>query len=126
MDMTPKAHRLRTATAAVAILAAAALAGPPAVSAATTTAFNPTTRTITITGDAAGDAIVVGDANGRLEQALNGGAPADLLDDQGQPLPADGSVNVVVNAAEGADTVTIATDKAQSATVDGGPGRWRS
>ena len=120
--MTSTAHRLRTATAAVAIIAAAALAGPPAVSAATTTAFNPATRTITINGDAAGDEIVVSDAGGLLKQTLNGGAPANLLDDQAQPLPADGTVNVVVNAGDGADTVSIATDKAQSATVDGGAG----
>ena len=120
--MTPTTHRLRTATAAVAVLAAAALAGPSVVSAATTTAFNPTTDTITITGDAAGDQIVISDAGGLLKQTLNGGAATDLLDDQGRPLPADGTVNVVVNAGDGADTVTIATAQAQSVTVDGGAG----
>jgi hypothetical protein len=37
--MTPTANRIRTTTAAVAILAAAALAGPSVVSAATTATF---------------------------------------------------------------------------------------
>src|SRR3954447_19013006 len=120
--MTLTAQRIRTATAAVAIVAAAALAGPPTVSAATTTAFNAKTRTITITGDASSEQIVVSDAGGLLKQAVDGGAASNLLDDQAQPLPADGTVNVAVNAGDGADTVTIATDKAQSATVDGGAG----
>ena len=47
--MTPTSHRIRTATAAAALLAAAALAGPPTVSAATAPAVNGTT--LTFTGD---------------------------------------------------------------------------
>src|SRR3954453_19132713 len=111
--MTLTAHRLRTATAAVAVLAAAALAGPPTVSAATTTAFNAKTKTITVNGDATAEQIVISDPGGLPKQSLTGGAAANPLDAQAQPqpLPADGTVNVVVNAGDGADTVTIATDK---------------
>src|ERR671910_804228 len=44
--MTPTAHRIRTATTAVALLAAAALAGPPTVSAATVPTVNGTPLTL--------------------------------------------------------------------------------
>ena len=52
--MTPTSHRIRTATAAAALLAAAALAGPATVSAATVPAVNGTT--LTLTGDGAATA----------------------------------------------------------------------
>jgi Ca2+-binding RTX toxin-like protein len=120
--MTPTAHRIRTMTAAVAIAAAAALAGPSVVSADTTSAFNAVTRTATITGDGDSDKLVISDQGGLLKQALNDGAAQNILDDLGQPLPADRSVNLVVNAGAGDDQVQIATNLLQSATVDGGAG----
>src|ERR1044071_9743149 len=101
--MTPTAHRIRTVTAAVAIAAAAALAGPAVVSADTTSSFNALTRTATITGDADSDKLVISDSGGLLKQSLNDGAAENILDDQGQPLPADKSVNLVVNAGDGDD-----------------------
>ena len=118
--MTPPAHRIRTATAAAAIVAAVGLAGPSTVSAATTAAFNPVNKTVTLTGDAAGDQVVVGEDAGLLTQSING-APAST-DFGGTTLPADSTINLVVNAGDGADTVTVATAKLASVTVDGGPG----
>src|SRR3954447_22082813 len=120
--MTLKAHRICTLTAAVAIAAAAALAGPSVVSADTTSAFNALTRTATITGDGDSDKLVISDQGGLLKQALNDGAAQNILDDLGQPLPADRSVNLVVNSGAGDDQVQIATNLLQSATVDGGAG----
>jgi len=92
--MTPRPHRLRTATAAVAILAAAALAGPPTVSAATITTFNAKTKTITINGDATPERITISDAGGPLEQSVDGGAAENLLDDQAQPQPLPAATNL--------------------------------
>src|SRR5215217_4354579 len=119
--MTPTATRIRTTAAAIALLAAAALAGPPAASAATGTAFNAGTNTLTFTGDAAGDELVIGEANGAITQSLNGGA-ATPVQDNGTNLPADDTINVVVNAGGGNDTVTVTTPRLASLTVDGGDG----
>ena len=116
--MTPTSHRLRTTTAVAALLAAAALARPPVAGAATTAAVNGTT--LTFTGDGAGDSLVIGESNGLLTQAINGGAAS--TDFGGQTLPANNTINVVVNAGGGEDTVTVATASLASLTVDGGDG----
>ena len=116
--MTPMAHRIRSATAAAALLALAGLAGPPAVSAATTPAVNGTT--LTFTGDGTGDTLVIGESGGLLTQSVNGAAAT--TDIAGQVLPANNTINVVVNAAGGEDTVTATTANLASLTVDGGAG----
>src|SRR5689334_6089552 len=118
--MTPSAQRIRTLTALAAVAAAAALAGPSAANAATTPTFNPVNNTATVTSDAASDAIVVGDAGGLLTVSTNGG-PAST-DFGGVTVPADGTVNLVVNGGDGDDTITIATPNVSSVTVDGGNG----
>ena len=116
--MTPNAHRIRTATVAAALLAAVALAGPPAASAATTPVVNGTT--LTFTGDGAGDELVIGESGGLLTQSVNGAAAT--TDFAGQTLPANNTINAVVNAGDGTDTVTVATANLASLTVDGGAG----
>jgi Ca2+-binding RTX toxin-like protein len=118
--MTPTTNRIRTITATVAILAAAALAGPSVAGAATTAAFTANNNTATITSDADSDTIVVGDAGGLLTHATNGGAAS--TDFSGTTVPADGTVNLVVNGGDGDDTITVATTKVNSVTVDGGNG----
>src|SRR5215208_6591469 len=119
--MTPMAHRIRSATAAAALLALAGLAGPPAVSAATTPAVNGTT--LTFTGDGTGDTLVIGESGGLLTQSVNGAAAT--TDIAGQVLPANNTINVVVNAAGGEDTVTATTANLASLTVDGGAGNGK-
>jgi len=116
--MTPIAFRIRTATAAAALIAAAALAGPPIVSAATVPSVNGTT--LTVTGDDAPDRVVIGEADGLLTIAVNGGAPTKDLG--GTTLPANDTVDLVANAGGGDDELTIATAGLKSATADGGAG----
>ena len=117
--MTPTPHRIRTTTAVVALLAAAALAGPSTVSAATTPAVNGTT--VTFTGDGVGDELVIGESGGLLTHAVNGG-PASTDFGGGTTLPANNTINAVVNAGGGEDIVTVATANLASLAVDGGDG----
>jgi Ca2+-binding RTX toxin-like protein len=116
--MTPTAHRIFTAATAVAALAAAALAGPPAVSAATVPTVNGTA--LTLTGDDAADRVVIGDNGTLLTIAVNGAAPS--TDFGGQTLPADNTIDLVFNAGGGDDEITIATPNLKSVTADGGAG----
>src|SRR5829696_884520 len=116
--MTPMAHRIRIATAAASLIALAGLAGPPTVSAATIPAVNGTT--LTFTGDGAGDNLVIGESDGLLTQSVNGAAATK--DIAGQAVPANNTINVVVNAGGGEDVVTVTTPNLASLTVDGGPG----
>src|SRR5215208_3269401 len=116
--MTPTAHRIRTSTAVAALLAAAALAGPPTVSAATAPSVDGTT--LTVTGDAAADRVVIGEADGLLTLAVNGAAATKDLG--GTTLPANDTIDLVVNAGGGDDEVTIATAGLKSVTADGGAG----
>jgi len=113
--MTPTAHRIRTATAVAALLATAALAGPPAVSAATVPTVTGTT--LTLTGDDASDRVVVGEDAGLLTVTVNG-APLNL----GAALPADNTIDLVANAGGGDDEITITTANLKSVTADGGAG----
>ena len=114
--MTPTVHRIRTAATAVAILATAALAGPPAVSAATVPTVDGTT--LTLTGDDAADRVVIGEDAGKLTMAVNGGAATNQF--AGVTLPADNTIDLVFNAGGGDDEITIATANLKSFTVDGG------
>jgi Ca2+-binding RTX toxin-like protein len=116
--MTPTAHRIRTTTAVAALLAAVALAGPPAVSAATTPTVDATT--LTLAGDDASDRVVVGEAAGLLTLSVNG-APA-TKDIDGTTLPADNTIDLVANAGGGDDEITITTANLKSVTADGGAG----
>ena len=116
--MTPTSHRIRTATAAAAILAAAALAGPAAVSAATVPTVNGTT--LTLTGDDAADRVVIGEAAGNLTMTVNGGP---VITDFGTgTLPANDTIDLVANAGGGDDEITITTAGLKSVTADGGAG----
>ena len=113
--MTPTAKRIRTATTVVALLAAAALAGPPTVSAATVPTVNGTT--LTLTGDDAADRVVVGEDAGQITVTVNG-APLAL----GAAVPADNTIDLVANAGGGDDEITITTANLKSVTADGGAG----
>lgn len=113
--MTPTAHRLRTAATTVALLAAAALAGPATVSAATAPAVNGTT--LTLTGDDASDRVVVGEAAGQITVTVNGAAL-----NLGAAVPADDTIDLVSNSGGGDDELTITTAKLKSVTADGGAG----
>src|SRR5690349_20152578 len=108
--MTPTVHRIRTATTAVAILATVALAGPPAVSAATVPTVNGTT--LTLTGDAAADRVVIGDNGTLLTISVNGAAAS--TDFGGQTLPADNTIDLAANAGGGDDEITITTANLKS------------
>ena len=66
--MTPTAHSIRNAAAAVALLAAVALAGPPAAGAETVPVVNGTT--LTITGDDAPDRVTIADNGENLTIAV--------------------------------------------------------
>jgi Ca2+-binding RTX toxin-like protein len=113
------AHRIRTATTAVALLAAAALAGPPTVSAATVPTVNGTT--LTLTGDDAADRVVIGEnAAGLLTIAENGAAASTNFG--GTTLPADNTIDLVWNAGGGDDELTITTANLETVTADGGAG----
>src|SRR5215207_10884610 len=116
--MTPIAFRIRTATAAVALLGAAALAGSPTVSAATVPVVNGTT--LTLTGDNASDRVVIGDAGGLLTIAVNGAAAT--TDFGGTTLPANDTIDLVANGGGGDDEITIATANLKSVVADGGAG----
>src|SRR5918993_795128 len=113
--MTPTAHRTRTATTVVALLAAAALAGPPTVSAATVPTVNGTT--LTLTGDDAADRVVVGEDAGQITVTVNG-APLNL----GAAVPADNTIDLLSNSGGGDDELTITTANLKSVTADGGAG----
>src|SRR5918995_115672 len=113
--MTPTAHRIRTATTVAALLAAAALAGPPTVSAATTPTVNGTT--LTLTGDDAPDRVVIGEAGGNLTMTVNG-----VDTPLGAVLPADNTIDLVSNSGGGDDELTITTANLKSVTADGGAG----
>jgi len=116
--MTPTSHRIRTATAAAAILAAAALAGPAAVSAATVPTVDGTT--LTLTGDDASDRVVIGEDAGNLTMTVNGGA---VITDFGTgTLPANNTIDLVANLGGGDDEITITTANLKSVTADGGAG----
>ena len=116
--MTPTSHRIRTATAAAAILAAVALAGPATVSAATVPTVNGTT--LTLTGDDASDRVVVGEDAGNLTMTVNGGA---VITDFGTgTLPANNTIDLVANVGGGDDELTITTANLKSVTADGGAG----
>ena len=113
--MTPTSHRIRTATAAAAILAAAALAGPAAVSAATVPTVNGTT--LTLTGDDASDRVVIGEAAGNLTMTVNGGP---VITDFGTgTLPANDTIDLVANAGGGDDEIsrTRPTSRACASTA---------
>jgi Ca2+-binding RTX toxin-like protein len=116
--MTPNANRIRTATAAAVLLAAAALAGPPIAGATTTPAVNGTT--LTVTGDDAADRVTIADDGTNLTIAVNGGTAS--TDFGGQTLPADNTIDLVFNAGGGDDEITIATPNLKSVTADGGAG----
>src|SRR5215213_2852955 len=116
--MTPIANRIRMATAAVALLGAAALAGPPTVSPATVPVVSGTT--LTITGDDAADRVIIADNGVNLTISVNGANPS--TDFGGQTLPIDNSIDLVFNAGGGDDEVTIATANLKSVTADGGAG----
>jgi Ca2+-binding RTX toxin-like protein len=109
------AHRIRTATTVVALLATAALAGPPTVSAATVPTVNGTT--LTLTGDDAADRVVVGEDAGQITVTVNG-APLNL----GAAVPADNTIDLVSNSGGGDDELTITTANLKSVTADGGAG----
>jgi Ca2+-binding RTX toxin-like protein len=113
--MTLTAHRIRTTTAVAGLLAAVALAGPPAVSAATTPTINGTT--LTLTGDDASDRVVIGEDAGLLTATVNGAAL-----DLGAALPANNTIDLVANAGGGDDELTITTANLKSVTADGGAG----
>src|SRR5215218_8455561 len=116
--MTPTAHRIRTATTVAALLAAAALAGPPTVSAATVPTVTGTT--LTLTGDDAADRVVIGEDAGNLTMTVNGGAP--ITDFGTGTLPANNTIDLVANAGGGDDEITITTANLRSVTADGGAG----
>jgi Ca2+-binding RTX toxin-like protein len=116
--MTPSAHRIRTATTVAALLAAAALAGPPTVSAATVPTVTGTT--LTLTGDDAADRVVIGEDAGNLTMTVNGGAP--ITDFGTGTLPANNTIDLVANAGGGDDEITITTANLRSVTADGGAG----
>lgn len=114
----PTRHRIRT-TAAVTALLAAALAGPPMVSAATTPAVNGTS--LTFTGDGAGDTLVIGESGGLLTQSVNG-ATASTDFGGGTTLPANNTINTVVNAGGGDDTMTSDPAVTTAMLLNGGTG----
>src|SRR5215218_8419745 len=116
--MTPMAHRISSATAAVALLAVAGLAGPSAVSAATTPVVSGTT--LTLTGDVAADRVTIADNGADLTIAVNGSVPS--TDFGGQTLPANDTIDLVFDAGGGDDEITIATAGLKSVTADGGAG----
>src|SRR5215207_7383401 len=110
--MTPTAHRIRTATTVAALLGAAALAGPPTVSAATVPVVNGTT--LTITGDNDPDRVTIADNGEKLTIATpnlksvvaDGGAGDDILtgnNDADTLSGGDGDDRVV--GARGGDTM---------------------
>ena len=114
----PTRHRIRT-TAAVTALLAAALAGPPMVSAATTPAVNGTS--LAFTGDGAGDTLVIGESGGLLTQSVNG-ATASTDFGGGTTLPANNTINTVVNAGGGDDTMTSDPAVTTAMLLNGGTG----
>jgi Ca2+-binding RTX toxin-like protein len=116
--MTPTRISPRAAAALAAL--AAGLALPATAGAAITPAFNANSQTVTFTGDAAGDTLVIGEQNGLLTQSVNGG-PAST-DIAGSTRPADNTINLVVNAGDGADTITVATPNLAAVVIDGQEG----
>jgi Ca2+-binding RTX toxin-like protein len=104
------------------VAAAAALALPASASAAYNSVIAGTT--VTLSGDAAADTLTIGEAGGLLNhnQVGNGFNSASDFDNVAagdQTLPADNTIDLVVNAGDGDDAVTIATANLLSATVDG-------
>ena len=116
----PKARRGAVVAAAA---AAAALALPASASAAYNSAIAATT--VTMTGDAVADTLTIGETPGGLlnhNQVGNGyHSPTDFdnVAPDNQTLPANNTINLVVNAGDGDDAVTINTANLLSATVDG-------
>ncbi len=121
-------RRAPGATLAVLAVAVAALALPAGASAA----YSGTVAgaTATLTGDDAGDALVIGVTGATLSHNLTAGGFASAIDFDSatagdQTLPSDGTASIVVAAGGGDDTVTAAgVTAAQIAafTADGGPG----
>lgn len=102
--------------------AAAALALPASVSAAYNSAIAGTT--LTLSGDAAADTLTVAETGGLLNhnQVGNGfNSPTDFDNAAAgdQTLPANNTIDLVVNAGDGDDAVTINTANLLSVTVDG-------
>jgi Ca2+-binding RTX toxin-like protein len=108
--------------AVVAAAAAAALALPASASAAYDAGITGTTATFG--GDAASDTLTIGEAGGLLthNQVGNGFNSASDFDNGtagDQTLPANDTIDLVVNAGDGDDAVTVTTAGLASATLDG-------
>ncbi len=102
--------------------AAAALALPASASAAYNSAIVGTT--VTLSGDAAADTLTIGEAAGLLNHnqignGFNSTSDFDNVTAGDQTLPANNTIDLVVNAGDGDDAVTINTANLLSATVDG-------
>src|SRR3954454_12774223 len=114
MTPTHRSHARRAGILAV-LATAAALAVPPAAGAATAAIQG---TTLTVTGDDTAETITIGAEAGKL--TLDGSA--DL--GRGAQLPADGTIDVIVDGAAGDDAITVGllAGQAHSVDVDGGAG----
>src|SRR5215207_1816880 len=108
--MTPT-RKYRRAAAFVAVAASAGLALPATAGATVTPVLDGTT--LTVTSDADPDTITITAAGGVL--VVNGTPTA---------APSNNTIDLVVDAGDGADTVNVnlVEDQAKTVTVDGGPG----
>lgn len=120
--MTRRNLKTRRAALFAAVAAAAALALPASASAAYDSAIAGTA--VTLSGDEAADSLTIGEAGALLNhnQVGNGfNSPTDFdnVAAGDQTLPADNTIDLVVEAGEGDDAVTINTANLLSVTVDG-------
>jgi Ca2+-binding RTX toxin-like protein len=101
------------------VAAAVAFVVPATANAAITPTIDGTT--LTLAGDAAPDRIVVGEAGGLLTLSVNGAPPSTDLGG-GQTLPADKTIDAIINAGDGEDAITVTTANLKSLIADGGAG----
>ena len=130
MEPTRSSLRSRRAAALAAVAAVAALAIPATAGATATPAI--AGGTLTLTGDATDDNIVLTDGSGadpqlkhNLPLGQNGIQSAFDFDPDPNTvttLPADASVKVVVNALGGNDTVNLSAATLEGAVLEGGEG----
>jgi Ca2+-binding RTX toxin-like protein len=125
--MKPRTLRSpRRLTAGVFVAAVAVVAIPATADAAVTPAVTGTH--LTLTGDDSADNIALADnAAGLLTHNFSGGGLADDTDFDPSPhetktLPADGTVDVAVNAGGGSDTINLSRSNLASTTIDGDDG----
>jgi Ca2+-binding RTX toxin-like protein len=130
MEPTRSSLRSRRAAALAAVAAVTALALPTAAGAAVTPAF--VGGTLTLTGDAADNAIVLSDGTGANpvlkhnlpigENGIDSATDFNPTPNVITTLPADGNVKVAVDALGGNDTVNLSGATIKGATIDGGEG----